>query len=159
MAFFKNIFKLFLRSSVNNEPWLDYYSREDRSIKFTTKSIYNYMVDMVGKDKDYIALNYFGNRISYNEFFSNINTCARALRSFGVKEKDIVTICLPNIPEAIYAFYACNKIGAIADMVHPLSSKEQIKFYLKENKSRFLFLIDFNYSNYIISRTCINMIN
>lgn len=157
MNFFKNIFKLFFKSPTNNEPWLDYYSREDRSIRFTTKSIYNYMVDMVGKDKDYIALNYFGNRISYNEFFNNINTCARALRSFGVKEKDIVTICLPNIPEAIYIFYACNKIGAIADIVHPLSSGEQIKFYLKENKSRFLFLVDFNYSNYkeIIEETLV----
>ena len=131
-----------------NEPWLDYYSRKERSIKFTTKSIYHYMKDSVGTDLDYIALNYFDNRISYNEFFDNIDTCARALRSFGVKEKDIVTICLPNMPEAIYAFYACNKIGAIADMVHPLSSPEQLKFYLKENKSRFLFLIDFNYDKF-----------
>lgn len=132
----------------NNQPWLDYYSREERSIKFTTKSIYNYMKDSVGDDKDYIALNYFDNRISYNEFFDNINTCAKALRSYGVKEGDVVTICLPNMPEALYAFYACNKIGAIADMVHPLSSPEQIKFYLNENKSRFLFLVDFNYDKF-----------
>ena len=131
-----------------NEPWLDYYSREERKIKFTNKSIYHYMVDEVGEDKDYIALNYFDNRISYNEFFDNINLCARALRSYGVKEGDVVTICLPNMPEALYAFYACNKIGAIADMVHPLSSPEQIKFYLKENKSRFLFLVDFDYANF-----------
>ena len=144
MRFFKNLFtKLF--KSRSNTPWLEYYSREERSIKFTTKSIYNYMKDEVGEDKDYIALNYFENRISYNEFFDNINICARALRSFGVKEKDIVTICLPNMPEALYAFYACNKIGAIADIIHPLSSPEQVKFYLKENKSRFLFLVDFNY--------------
>ena len=147
MRLFKDIWtKLFKKH--RNEPWLDYYSREERSIKFTTKSIYNYMVDEVGEDKDFIALNYFENRISYNEFFENINICARALRSYGVKEGDIVTICMPNMPEAIYAFYACNKIGAIADMVHPLSSAEQIKFYLKESKSRFLFLVDFDYEKF-----------
>ncbi len=147
MRLFKDIWtKLFKKH--RNEPWLDYYSREERSIKFTTKSIYNYMVDEVGEDKDFIALNYFENRISYNEFFENINICARALRSYGVKEGDIVTICMPNMPEAIYAFYACNKIGAIADMVHPLSSTEQIKFYLKESKSRFLFLVDFDYEKF-----------
>ena len=129
-------------------PWLDYYSREERSIKFTDKSIYEYLVEQVGEDKDFVALNYFENRITYNEFFDNINTCARALRSYGVKPGDIVTICLPNMPEAIYAFYACNKIGAVADMVHPLSSPEQIKFYLKENKSRFLFLVDFDYDKF-----------
>lgn len=147
MRLFKNFFtKLFKTPS--DQPWLEYYSREERTIKFTEKSIYNYMVDEVGQDKDFIALNYFGHRISYNEFFDNINLCARALRGYGVKEGDIVTICMPNMPEAIAAFYACNKIGAIADMVHPLSSPEQIKFYLKESKSRFLFLVDFDYENF-----------
>ena len=153
----RDLFIKIFKPKHKNEPWLDYYSREERSIKFTTKSIYNYMVDSVGDDTDFIALNYFDNRISYNEFFENINTCARSLRSFGVKEGDIVTICLPNMPEALYAFYACNKIGAIADMVHPLSSPEQIKFYLNENKSRFLFLIDFNYDKFkdVIDKTLV----
>ena len=146
--FIKNLFVKVFKKKKKNAPWLDYYSRDERKIKFTDKSIYNYLVDEVGDDLDYIALNYFNNRISYTEFFDNINVCARALRSYGVKEGDIVTICLPNMPEALYAFYACNKIGAIADMVHPLSSPEQIKFYLKENKSRFLFLVDFNYAKF-----------
>lgn len=147
MRLLKNLLtKLF--KSHKDCPWLDYYSREERSIKFTDKSIYEYLVEQVGEDKDFVALNYFENRITYNEFFDNINTCARALRSYGVKPGDIVTICLPNMPEAIYAFYACNKIGAVADMVHPLSSPEQIKFYLKENKSRFLFLVDFDYDKF-----------
>lgn len=147
MRLLKNLWTKLVKKHYD-QPWLDYYSREEKSIKFTTKSIYHYMVDEVGEDKDFIALNYFENRISYNEFFDNINICARALRSYGVKEGDIVTICLPNMPEALYAFYACNKIGAIADMVHPLSSPEQIKFYLKENRSRFLFLVDFNYDKF-----------
>ena len=138
------IIKLFKKKSAD-KPWLDYYRREERTIKFTKKSIYDYLVDEVGNDLDFIALNYFENRISYNDFFKSINTCARALREFGVKEKDIVTICLPNMPEAIYVFYACNKIGAVADIIHPLSSPEQVKFYLQESKSRFLFLVDFNY--------------
>lgn len=147
MKLFKDLMtKIFKKS--RNEPWLDYYSREERSIKFTTKSIYDYLVEQVGEDKDFVALNYFNNKISYNQFFDNIDICARALRSYGVKEKDIVTICLPNMPEAIYAFYACNKIGAIADMVHPLSSPEQMRHYLKESKSRFLFLVDFDYDKF-----------
>ncbi|MBR2828259.1 MAG: AMP-binding protein [Bacilli bacterium] len=148
MRFFKNLITKLFKEKKDQVPWLKFYSREERSIEFTSKSIYHYMVDEVGEDKDFIALNYFGNRISYNEFFDNINICSRALRSFGVKEGDVVTICLPNMPEAIYAFYACNKIGAIADMVHPLSSPEQISFYLKENKSRFLLLVDFDYDNF-----------
>ena len=148
MRLIKDLFTKLFKQKEDNAPWLEYYSREDRSIKFTNKSIYNYLIDEVGEDKDFIAFNYFENRISYNEFFDNINICARALRSYGVKPGDIVTICLPNMPEALYAFYACNKIGAIADMVHPLSSPEQIKFYLNESKSRYLFLVDFDYEKF-----------
>ena len=149
-------FKLFKKKE-KDKPWLDYYSRKEKSIKFTNKSIYDYMIDEVGNDKDFICLNYFDNRISYNDFFENINMCSRALREFGVKEGDIVTICMPNMPEAIYTFYACNKIGAIADIIHPLSSPEQVKFYLKETKSRYLFLVDFNYEKLkdIITNTLI----
>ncbi len=151
--FFRKLFK----KKSEEQPWLAYYSREERSIKFTDKSIYDYMKDSVGKDKDYIALNYFENRITYDEFFSNIDKCAKALRSFGVKPQDIVTICMPNMPEAIYAFYAINKIGAVADIIHPLSSPSQVKHYLNESKSRFLFLVNINYDKLksVISQTLV----
>ena len=84
MRLIKDLITKLFKKKDENAPWLEYYSREDRSIKFTNKSIYNYLIDEVGQDKDYIAFNYFENRISYNEFFDNINICARALRSYGV---------------------------------------------------------------------------
>ena len=34
---------------------------------------------------------------------------------------------LPNIPEAVICFYAINKIGAIADFIHPLAAPLEIK--------------------------------
>ena len=145
MNIFEKLITSFSTIEHKNKPWLNYYSRKDRRIRFTYKSFYHFMKDEVGDCKEYIALNYFENRITYQELFNNIDICARALRSYGVKEKDIVTVCLPNMPEAIYIIYACNKIGAIVDIIHPLSSPEQVKFYLQENQSRFFFLVDFNY--------------
>ena len=148
MGIIKNFFDRFLKSKKQQEDWLSYYDRENNTIEFTKESIYNYLVNSVGDDLDYVALNYFENKINYTEFFTNVDITAKALCNYGIKKDDIVTICLPNMPEAIYAFYACNKIGAIADMVHPLSSPEQLRFYLEENKSKFLFLVDFNYSRF-----------
>lgn len=142
--FFTRIFK----KKNDDKPWLEYYSREERSIKFTDKSIYDFLVESVGEDRDYPAINYFGNVLSFNEFFSNIDLCARSLREFGVREGDVVTICCPNMPEALYVFYACNKIGAIADMVHPLSSDAQLLSYLNNSESRLLILVDFNYEKF-----------
>ena len=144
----KNKIAAIFRYKDKNKPWLEYYSREERSIKFTNKSIYNFMRDNVGKDMEYIALNYFDNRITYYDFLRNINVCAKGLLEYGIKKGDIVTICMPNMPEAIYVFYACNKIGAVADIIHPLSSPEEVNIYLNESKSRFLFLVDFDYEKY-----------
>ena len=145
MNILKKIDYYFRRKIFKNEPWLEYYSREERRIKFTNKSIYEFMRENVGDDLSYFAFNYFENRITYDEFLKNIDKVASSLREYGVKKGDIITICMPNMPEAIYIFYACNKIGAVSDIIHPLSSPEQIKFYLNESKSSYLFLVDFNY--------------
>ena len=160
MNILKKISYYFKRKIHKNEPWLEYYSRRERKIKFTDKSIYEFMKDNVGNDLSYYAFNYFENRITYDEFLQSIDVCAKALREFGVKKGDIITICMPNMPEAIYVFYACNKIGAVADIIHPLSSPEQIKFYLNESKSKYLFLVDFNYEKVldIISKTIVHKV-
>ncbi len=128
-----------------DESWLSFYSEETKAIKFSDKSIYNYLRDEIGDDLDLYALNYFGTRITYNEMFKRIESISRSLKHLGVKKGDIVTICLPNMPEAVEIFYAINKIGAVADMIHPLSSATEIKHYLKESKSRILFLYNANY--------------
>ena len=160
MQLFKKIMYYFERKIHKNEPWLEYYSREERKIKFTKKSIYEFMREGVGNDLSYFALNYFENRITYDELLKHIDVCAKALREFGVKKGDIITICMPNMPEAIYIFYACNKIGAVADIIHPLSSPTQIKFYLNESKSSYLFLVDFNYEKVsdIIDNTVVHKV-
>ena len=59
----------------------------------------------------------------------------RSLRTIGVREGDKVTIAMPNCPQAIYMFYAVNLAGAVANMVHPLSSEKELEFYINESES------------------------
>ena len=49
---------------------------------------------------------------------------------------------MPNTPEAIIAFYAINKIGAISNMIHPLSGENEIKDFLNKANSRCVIVID-----------------
>ena len=142
--FFEGLFK----RKHPDEPWLDYYSEEDRSIKFTNKRIYDYLKDSVGVDTDFVAINYFNSRIRYYEFFDRIDKTSKALLHYGVKQGDIVTICMPNTPEAVIMFYAINKIGAVVDMIHPLSAPEQVRTYLEQSKSKVMMLVDFDYDKY-----------
>ncbi len=46
-----------------------------------------------------------------------------------------MTIAMPNCPQAVEMFYAVNMVGAIANMIHPLSAEKEIEFFLNESES------------------------
>jgi long-chain acyl-CoA synthetase len=58
---------------------------------------------------------------------------------------DAVTICMPNTPQALDCFYALSRIGAVANMVHPLSARNEISFYLNLSKSKVILTVDLFY--------------
>ena len=108
-----------------DKPWLKYYSEEAINAPLPECTIYEYLYE---NNKDYpsdIAINYLGRKISSKELFENIDRTAAAFLKAGVKEKEIVTVALPSIPEALYCVYALNKIGAVANMIHPLAGTEE----------------------------------
>lgn len=125
-----------------DKPWLKYYDEEVLNKKLPEKTIYEYITENNKKYPNRIALNYFGKKITYGQLLKNIDQTARAFRAYGIREGDIVTICMPTIPETIYVYYALSKIGAIANMVDPRTSKEGIENYINEAKSKMLIMID-----------------
>ena len=128
-----------------DKPWLKYYTDKMINTPIPECSVYEFLYN---NNKDHlreIAINYFGREITYTELFKNIDITTSALIALGVKEGDIVTVGLPSIPEAIYLVYAINRIGAVANMIHPLAGEQELAFYLNEVKSKFAFLFDATY--------------
>ena len=128
-----------------NNRWEKYYTKAEWNINVPDVSIYNYMSNKANNYLDTIAFNYFGKTIKYKELLKQIDMCAMAFRSQGVRVGDVVTICMPNTPEGIICFYALNKIGAISNMIHPLSGEQEIKMYLNSTNSVMLVMIDVCY--------------
>ena len=89
-----------------------------------------------------IALDFMGRSITYKKMVEEIERCAKALRTIGIRENDAVTIAMPNCPQGLYMFYAVNMVGAIAGMVHPLSSEKELEFYINETKSVMVVTLD-----------------
>ena len=130
-----------------DKPWLKYYKEEAVNANLPEQSIYGYMWE---NNKDHpkdIALVYFGRKITYWEMFRQIDQCAQSLTSLGVVPGDIVTVALPSIPETLYIVYAVNKIGAVANMIHPLAGESETLFYLKEVGSKIAFLFEETYQD------------
>lgn len=91
---------------------------------------------------DYIAYEFFGSKTNYGTFAKNVEQAARAFVEAGIGKGDVVTICMPNTPQALTCFYALSRIGAIANMIHPLSAKKEIAFYLRFSKSKMILTMD-----------------
>jgi long-chain acyl-CoA synthetase len=127
-------------------PWYKYYDGEKEHLEYPDFSVYKLIEYTASKHLNNISYDYYGTKKTYHEFLKQIDEAARALKALGVKHKDVVSICMPNAPEAIIAFYACNKIGAVASMIHPLSAENEIKYYLNLSKSSFLIIADFAFN-------------
>ncbi len=91
------------------------------------------------------AYEFYGRKTSYTQFICRIERTARAFVSSGVRAGDAVTICMPNTPQAIDCFYALNRIGAVANMVHPLSAECEITDYLDISESKMILTVDLFY--------------
>lgn len=128
--------------SKHKRPWESFYKRNERNIKVPNLSVYEYLRECNKDNMDAIAINYFNKTMTFRYFFGEINLCAKALRSQGIRPGDVVTVLMANTPEAVIVFYAINKIGAIANMVHPLSAEEEIKNSLIATKSVMLIAIN-----------------
>ena len=58
---------------------------------------------------------------------------------------------MANTPEAVISFYAVSKIGAIVNMIHPLSAEEEIKESLNATNTVILITMNINYNDDINS--------
>ncbi len=125
-----------------DKPWLKYYTEDQILTDVPTMSVYQYLHHQNDKYLARPALRYFGRKISFDELFKKIDETAKALKAIGVKEGEVVTISMPNTPEAAYLFYAMSKIGAIANMVDPRTSADGIKKYIEEAHSDKVIIVD-----------------
>ncbi|MBO4347554.1 MAG: AMP-binding protein [Lachnospiraceae bacterium] len=136
-------------------PWYSSYEGVKEHLDYPDFSLYKLLEESADKRKGLTAYNYFGKCASYSEFIEQIEEAAKAFKTIGVKEKDTVSICMPNTPEALISFYAVNKIGAVANMIHPLSAENEIKYYVNLTESKVIVTIDLalNKINHILSET------
>ena len=106
------------------------------------------MVEKAAKEfPDDDALEFFGMKIKYHELLQRINRCSRAFAAAGIKKSEAVTLCMPNVPQTVESFYALNRIGAIANMVHPQSAQNEITYYLNVSQSKAIVTVDLFYEN------------
>lgn len=132
------------KKEYEDKPWLKYYDKEGipSHLEYPDCSMVDMVIQSAEKWPDNTAYVYYGHKVTYKNFVKKIEKTARALKNYGVKEGDRVTICMPNTPEGITMVYAVNMVGAVCNMVHPLSSEKELEYYIKVAESKYVLVFD-----------------
>ena len=123
-------------------PWLASYGHIPFHLEYPERTMYRQLRYTAGLYPQLTAYEFMGKKTTYSQMIAGIEAAARAFRAAGIGKGDRVTVCLPNCPQAVSAFYGLNMIGALANMVHPLSAEGEIKFYLEKSKSKACITLD-----------------
>ena len=129
------------------------FFEKKHEIEYRPETMYQMLEGCARKHGDEDAYEFLGRKTSYSEVIRKVETTAKALQAIGIREGDAVTICMPNCPQAVDMFYAISRIGAIANMVHPLSAQEEITYYLNISESKAILTLDQFYDKVVAARS------
>lgn len=127
-------------------PWLNFYGETPKHLDYPRQTIYQIVRQTAREHPRLVAYEFMNKETTYARFMQRIDRTARALIALGVGKGDRVTICMPNCPQALDTFYALNRIGAVSNMIHPLSAPAEIAFYLNFSHSKAILTLDQFYS-------------
>ena len=126
----------------SSSPWLKYYGNAPASLDYPHATMYQLVAQAAKRKPNNTAYVFMGKKTSYQEFMQRIEAAAKGLYKMGIRKGDRVTICMANTPQALDCFYALNRIGAVPNMIHPLSAAQEIAFYLNFSKSKAILTLD-----------------
>ncbi|KAK3320932.1 acetate-CoA ligase [Cercophora scortea] len=83
-----------------------------------------------------------GRKVTYAELLREVCKTAYVLKQMGVKKGDTVAIYLPMIPEALVAFLACSRIGAVHSVVFAGFSADSLRDRVIDAQSKVVITSD-----------------
>lgn len=107
-----------------DRPWIVNYNQDELGKDIPKRTVFQEVYNNNYSFPKDLALEFFGSKINYSDFFKNIEATAKSFQEYGIKKGDFVTICAAGIPETVYSFYALSKLGAVANMIAPHFEKK-----------------------------------
>ena len=109
------------------------------------ETIYESFTRTVERASQKTALIYLGSQWSYGKLQDLVEQCAAALHRLGLKKRDRVALCLPNMPQWVIAFLAIQRVGATAVAMDPMCGSSELLETIKHTQPRVLISTDANF--------------
>ncbi len=121
-------------SLFDDRPWLSSYAEGvPRDIPDVTETLVDMIEGSITEHRRAVALDFFGETLTYAELGEAIERAAGGLRKLGVEAGDRVAIVLPNCPQHLIAFYAVLRLGAIVVEHNPLYTERELRHQFEDH--------------------------
>ncbi len=146
---FINYMRRFERNVRNRDDRL--YDNKSKTGKFPFKKdalvhmTFSQVLDrMVEEFPDQLAFKYttLDYTRTYREFRVDVDQCARALISLGVKAGDKVAVWASNVPQWYIAFWATTKIGAVLVTMNTAYKIHEAEYLLRQSDTHTLVMME-----------------
>ncbi len=138
--------------TAESRPWTRFYGAVRESLEYPPITLYDALAASVERRPDAVAVDFLDAKLTYRELLGAVDRCAAALGARGLAAGDRITISTPTCPQGAIAFYAAAKLGAVASMIHPLSTASEIEGYLTQSGSRIALTLDAFYAQFAAIR-------
>ena len=125
--------------------WSENHGKDNFIDEYPEFSMVSLLKQTAKKYPDYPALEFQGRVTTFAKMIEQIELVAASLKAHGINKGDYVSIIAPNTPQALITIYAVNRIGAIANMIHPLLSTAEIKSFVEHVNSKAVLTFDMLY--------------
>jgi non-ribosomal peptide synthetase component E (peptide arylation enzyme) len=114
----------------------DLIERYTSSGHWGTETFYQILHQRAAAHPDREAIIDHRQRVTYGELRARVDRTAAALQQVGIGPGDVVTIQLPNWAEFAYVFFACERLGAVANQIGPDFRSREVEYILRFSESR-----------------------
>lgn len=129
--------------AVTEKVWLRHYPEAvPKHIDYPEVPLTQFLLDAAHDFPERDAIIFMGKHINYKDLLENSYRMANALLELGVKKGDRVAIMLPNLPQAVIAYYGALFIGAIVVQVNPLYTKRELLHQLNDSGAETIICVD-----------------
>lgn len=128
------------------KPWLDRYPVGVRpSVPFPTRPLHSLLDGAADRFPQVAATLFYGGRLTWSDVQQSANAFAAALAALGVRRGDRVAIMLPNVPQAVIAYFGALKAGALVVFFNPLYVEREIEHQLRDSGAKVMVALDLLY--------------
>lgn len=133
-----------MRPMTEHRPWFDAYPPDmpHSLAPFPKESVFELLRSAAAGFPDKPALAFFGAHMTYAELLREVERFSAVLAGLGVRQGDRVGMILPNCPEYVITFFACQRIGAVAVGNNPLYTERELEHQISDSGAKVMIVLD-----------------